>query len=405
MKRLTSIAATLAMISITISAANVSGATAAPATAAPATAAPIAAPITSYAATPVPGVSIVMVGDILLHTPVEDAARDENGDYNFDFIFENTKSAISSADIAMVNQEVILGGEALGVSGYPAFNAPAEIGDALAGAGFDVICHATNHVLDKGKKGIVNTMDYWKTNHPEIKVVGINESRAQKDTVDIIEKNGIKIAVLNYTYGTNGISQPSDMPYAVDLLDKDKVKRDLTYAEDNADFTIVCPHWGTEYRLTPDSSQQMWTEIFREGGADLVIGTHPHVIEPIEFIEDDIPGHNNNHGGGDMLVYYSLGNFVNWTSGTGSGVANRMVGGLAQVTLRKDSSGEVSISIHSVTALVCHVTPGYQGVSVYPLSAYTDELGKANAIRNQDSSFSREKCVELCDQIWGKAWN
>lgn len=344
-------------------------------------------------------VKIVMVGDILLHSRVEDAAKDSNGNYNFDSIFDNMKSEIEAADIAIVNEEVILGGIELGISGYPSFNAPWEIGDALINAGFDVVCHATNHALDKGKKGITNSLMYWEK-HPEITVVGINKSAEAHETVTIIEKNGIKIAILNYTYGTNGISMPKDMPYAVDLLDDDKVKKDLAYAEGNADFTIVCPHWGTEYNLGIDASQKKWNDIFREGGADLVIGTHPHVLEPVEFIKDDVPGIKNNHGNGDMLVYYSLGNFVNWTSGTGEGTTNRMVGGMAKINISMGASTkETAISGYGIEPVVCHVASGYRGVTVYPLSAYTDELAAQNEIRNQDSSFSRKKCVELCEKL------
>ena len=349
-------------------------------------------------------VTLVMVGDILLHTPVEDASYREDGSYNFDAIFSETAAEIRQADLAIVNQEVIIGGRELGVSGYPAFNAPTEIGDALVKAGFDVVCHATNHALDKGKKGILNTLRYWSESHPEIAVLGINVSQEQKNSVDIITRDGIRIAILNYTYGTNGIAAPKDMPFAVDMLDESKVKRDLEYAESNADFTIVCPHWGTEYNLGTDKSQQKWAKIFRDGGADLVIGTHPHVIEPIEFMEDDVPGHGNNRGGGDMLVYYSLGNFVNWTSGTGKGVTNRMVGGMAQVELEKKTSGEVVISGYGVRALVCHVTSGHDGVKVYPLASYTDKLAAENAIKKQDGSFSRNQCLELCDKVWGKGW-
>ncbi len=352
-----------------------------------------------------PSVSIVMVGDVLLHDRVEKAAQREEGSYCFDGIFSKTGGYIGAADLAIVNQEVIIGGKELGISGYPAFNAPNEIGDALKNAGFDVVCHATNHVLDKGKKGLLNTLDYWEGAHPEMTVLGINRSEAQKNTVTIVEKNGIKIALLNYTYGTNGISMPSDMPYAVDMLEEAKVKRDLAFAEENADFTIVCPHWGTEYNLGTDRSQKKWVKVFRDGGADLVIGTHPHVIEPIDYMEDDVPGHSNNHGGGDMLVYYSLGNFVNWTSGTGAGTTNRMVGGMAQVTLTKGADGEVSISGNKVRALVCHVSPGYNGVTVYPLSQYPESLAKENAILSQDSSFSKKKCVELCNKVWGEGWN
>lgn len=349
-------------------------------------------------------ITIVMVGDILLHTPVEEAAKDDAGNYNFDFIFEDTKKDIASADIAIVNQEVIIGGEELGVSGYPAFNAPTEIGDALVKAGFDVVCHGTNHALDKGKKGILNTLDYWEENHPEITILGINDSKEDQENITIIEQDGIKIALLNYTYGTNGISLPKGMPYAVDMLDKDKVISDLKYAEENADFTIVCPHWGTEYELGTDSSQKKWAKIFREYGADLVIGTHPHVIEPIEMMEDGKTGYSNNHGNGDMLVYYSLGNFVNWTSGKGKGVANRMVGGMAQISIGLDKNGEVVIKDYGVEALVCHVKSGDRNIRVCPLSSYSETMGLENEIRKQDSTFSTQYCIDLVNNIWNKLW-
>lgn len=349
-------------------------------------------------------ITIVMVGDILLHTPVEEAAKDDAGNYNFDFIFEDTKKDIASADIAIVNQEVIIGGEELGVSGYPAFNAPTEIGDALVKAGFDVVCHGTNHALDKGKKGILNTLDYWEENHPEITILGINDSKEDQENITIIEQDGIKIALLNYTYGTNGISLPKGMPYAVDMLDKDKVISDLEYAEENADFTIVCPHWGTEYELGTDSSQKKWAKIFREYGADLVIGTHPHVIEPIEMMEDGKTGYSNNHGNGDMLVYYSLGNFVNWTSGKGKGVANRMVGGMAQISIGLDKNGEVVIKDYGVEALVCHVKSGDRNIRVCPLSSYSEAMGLENEIRKQDSTFSTQYCIDLVNSIWKKVW-
>ncbi len=349
-------------------------------------------------------VTIVMVGDILLHTPVEESALDENGNYNFDAIFENMADEISAADIAIVNQEVIIGGEELGISGYPTFNAPYEVGDALVNAGFDVVCHGTNHALDKGKRGIVNACNYWKENHPEITVIGINDSQEEQDRVDIIEKNGIKIALLNYTYGTNGISLPSDMPYAVDIMDEDKVVTDLKYAEENADFTIVCPHWGTEYNMGTDAYQEYWTEIFRQNGADLIIGTHPHVIEPVVMLEDDISGISNNNGDGDMLVYYSLGNYVSWTSSTGSGVINRMVGGMAQVTIAKNDGEDAAVRDYGVRAVVCHLTEGYHGVRVYPLSEYTEEMGEQNAIISQDPSFGADACRDICNDVWGDMW-
>lgn len=340
-------------------------------------------------------ITLLMVGDVLLHTPVEESARREDGTYAYDAIFADTKELISAADLALVNQEVILGGRELGVSGYPAFNAPFEVGDDLVEAGFDVICHATNHALDKGKKGVTNCLNFWETNHPDIQILGLHDN--PDDALYIFEKNGMKIAFLNYTYGTNGVPLPEDMPYAVDVLSQEKVIADIQHAEEVADFTVVCPHWGTEYRLTSDSYQEKWTKIFLENGVDLVLGTHPHVIEPIELRVDEATGHS-------MLVYYSLGNYVNWTSSSGEGIANRMVGGMAQITLERDDAGNVQISDYGVTALVCHLTPGQDGVTVKRLSDYNEELAAENAIRSQDPNFSYAYCVSLCDQIWGDLW-
>lgn len=344
---------------------------------------------------PPASVSLLMVGDILLHTPVEESALRSDGSYDFSAIFANVQEEIQAADLSLVNQEVIIGGTELGISGYPAFNAPYEVGDALVDAGFDVVCHATNHALDKGKRGVLNCLDFWQTNHPEITVLGIHDSQEEQDDIYVYEQDGIRIAILNYTYGTNGIPLPADMPYAVDLLEKERVKADLQKAEEIADFTVVCPHWGTEYALGTSAAQQEWTQIFLENGADLVLGTHPHVIEPIEWVTDEEQGL-------EMLVYYSLGNFVNWTSGTGTGVANRMVGGMARVTLEQDENGEVHIADYDVIPLVCHVEKGTDGVTVYALSDYTEELAERNAIIQQDSTFSLEYCRELCSKVWNR---
>ena len=345
-----------------------------------------------------PEISLVMVGDMLLHMRVEKSALQENGSYNFDAIFAQVKPQIERADLALVNQEVIIGGEEMGISGYPCFNAPYEVGDALVEAGFDVVCHGTNLAMDQGKKGLKNCLNFWEKNYPEMTVLGINGSQEEQDTIYIYEQDGIRIAILNYTYGTNGIPLPSDMPYAVDLLEEEKVLADIQQAEELADCTIVCPHWGTEYRLESDNQQEKWTQLFLENGVDLVLGTHPQVIEPIELLVDDATGNS-------MLVYYSLGNFVNWTNSTGEGIANRMVGGMAEDSIGLDENGEACILDYGVEALVCQLTDGVNGVTVYPLSEYTEELAKENAAFAQDPAFSKEYCSNLCDEVWGDLWN
>ncbi|MBR4026381.1 MAG: CapA family protein [Lachnospiraceae bacterium] len=339
-------------------------------------------------------IQVVMVGDMLMHTRIIDSGLKNDGTYNFDHLFMHVKEFIDEADMAIVNQETILGGEELGYSGYPRFNSPYALGDAEVKAGFNVILHATNHTLDKGREGVLNCMDFWETTYPEIACLGINESQEEQDNeIYVYEQAGMKIAVLNYTYGTNGLETPSNMPYLVNYMEKEKIIADIQKAESIADFTIVCPHWGTEYSLGVSSEQEYWTSIFLEYGVDLVIGAHPHVIEPIKWIT-----HENGH---QMLVYYSLGNFVNGTSSTGSGVTNRMVGGIADVTIGRNESSEVAILEHDVVPIVCHIGEE-DAYTVYYLEDYTEELAKENKILSQDSEFSKALCDSIVESVWGE---
>ena len=347
--------------------------------------------------TPKPSVTLTMVGDILLHTRIHTYSKQEDGSYNYDAIFAHLTEEISAADLAIVNQEVLLGGKELGISGYPSFNAPEEVGDALVKAGFDVVLHGSNHALDKKAKGVRNTLKFWEETYPEIGVLGIHDSAEDQEEIYVIEQNGIRIAILNYTYGTNGIPMPNDMPYAVDMLKEAEVIEDIQQAKQLADFVIAAPHWGTEYRLTPDSNQKKWTKLFLEHGVDLVLGTHPHVIEPAEMLTQQ-------ESSEQMLVFYSIGNFVNWTSGTGEGVANRMVGGMPVITIEMDEQGNVYIADYYIRAVVCHVEEKTNGITVYPLSEYTEELAEQNAIRSQDANFSLEYCIELCNKVFGESW-
>lgn len=340
-------------------------------------------------------VQIVMIGDMLMHTRVIKSGLQEDGTYNFDHLFKNVKEFISAADLAIVNQEVLTGGESYGYTGYPSFNSPYALVDAEVAAGFDVILMASNHTLDKGKQAVLNCMDYMDTNYPDLAYVGINRSQDEQDNdIYIYEENGIKVAVLNYTYGTNGISLPSDAPYLVNLMDEDKIRADIQKAEEIADFTIVCPHWGTEYNLGTDSRQEYWTGVFLEEGVDLVLGAHPHCIEPIEWVTDE--------NGNEMLVYYSLGNFVTGTSSSGDGVTNRMVGGIADVTIGKnEETGEVEVIEYGAVPIVCHISTGTD-YTVYYMDDYTQELASLNLIVSQDSNFSKETCEAVFDQVWGE---
>lgn len=340
--------------------------------------------------------SIVMVGDVLLHERVSESGLMEDGSYNYDHIFAKVKDDIESADMALVNQEVILGGRELGLSGYPSFNGAYEVGDSLVNAGFDVILHATNHALDKGKKGILNCIHFWKDNYPGIGVLGIHETEEEAADIYITDVNGIDIAVLNYTYGTNGIAVPKDMPYSVELWDEAVIKDDVKRAKEEADFVIVCPHWGTEYELSVTEDQRNKAQFLADIGVDLVIGTHPHVIEPVEWLTGE--------DGNRTLVYYSIGNFVNATSGTGKGAAARMVGAMAKVNISKDNNS-VKISSYGVEPLVTHLVTGSGKIVTYRLNDYTQDMALENEMRKQDSEFDLDYCRDLCSRVFGELYS
>lgn len=333
-------------------------------------------------------VNLVMIGDMLLHDAVQNTGLMPDGTYNYDHLFAHVKQDIQSADVAVVNQEVIIGGADIGIQTYPCFNCREEVGTALVKAGFDVVLHATNHAMDQGEIGIQNCMAFWDQNYPQITYLGLNHTEESSRNIYVYEKDGFKIAMLNYTYGLNGIHLPAGKPYLVNLLDEKKIIEDLQKAEEIADFTIVSPHWGTEYQYTPDSSQEYWAQLFADYGADLVIGTHPHVIEPVEWVEGS--------GGNKTLVYYSIGNFVSAQS-----EAPRMLGAMAQVRLEKKEDGTVQIADYGVTPVVTHRRFGCGEMTTYKLSEYTEELAAQNTILQKDASFSIAFMENLCRQVFG----
>jgi poly-gamma-glutamate synthesis protein (capsule biosynthesis protein) len=305
-------------------------------------------------------------------------------------LYSNIKDVISAADIAVVNQETILGGDEFPYSGYPNFNSPVEIGEALVNTGFDVILQATNHTMDYGLEAVENTLEFWRQ-YPQIAVLGINETEENREKIPIIQKNGIKIAMLNYTFSLNGYSNPKDKPYLVNMLDKEKMAEDIEAAEKEADITVVFPHWGTEYVYEATRMQKDLTDFFYEHGVDLVIGTHPHVLEPVEWIETE-----EDHR---MLVYYSLGNFMSYQK-----EAPRMLGGMAELTITKDETGTY-ISNTEIIPIITHYESGSADYhyTIYRLSDYTEALAKEHGVSElaSDGPLTYEGTFDLAKQILG----
>lgn len=335
-------------------------------------------------------INLIAVGDNLIHIEVIQSGKKPDGSYNYDHLYANIKPEISAADIAVINQETILGGADFEYTGYPAFNSPTEIGDAIVNAGFDVVLHATNHTLDKKLPGVLNTFAFWKQ-YPLITVLGINETKEQQEEIRIVERNGIKLAMLNYTYGLNGYRIPEDMPYLVNMLDREQMAKDIEKAEELADFTIVFPHWGTEYVYEPTKSQKELCEFFFQHGVDLVIGTHPHVLEPVEWMESE------DHR---MLIYYSLGNFMSYQK-----EAPRMLGGIATVTITKNEE-EAFISDAGITPIITHFEngPSDYNYAIYKLTDYTPEMAAKHGVSDlaKNGPFVYEEIYSLAEEILGE---
>ena len=223
-------------------------------------------------------VTLCAVGDNLIHNTLIDAGKQEDGSYDYTSLYQNIAPVIQKYDVSVIDQETVLGGSDFEYTGYPVFNSPQEIGDAARNAGFDVFNCANNHIMDKGSQGIMNEIEYFKK-HKDVVYLGINEDEKSYNTIKYYVKNNITFALLNYTYGTNGIDLPSDKPWIVNMMDKDKVTKDIKEARANADVVIVFPHWGTENSFGISDYQKEYTDLFSKLGVDIVIGCHPHVIE------------------------------------------------------------------------------------------------------------------------------
>lgn len=323
-------------------------------------------------------VNIKAVGDNLIHSPIYNSCKTQDG-FNFDSLYEYITPYIDGADIAAINQETIFVESVSALSGYPAFGTPQQVGESVIKAGFNLITHATNHTYDKGYDALLHTMGFWS--QKDVKVLGINGSAEKQQTVDIWEKDGLKIAMLNFTYGLNGYRLPADKQYLVNILDRGELNAQLLQsAEESADITVVFVHFGTEYTHTPTSGQKKDVEFLVENGADVIIGTHPHVVQPVtEHISQN---------GNKAVVFYSLGNFVSNQSGK-----EKILGAMADVTITKEN-GKTYVEKYDMLPLVTHVSD--KKYRAYMLNDYTDELATKHT---RCPSLTVEKLQTLFDEI------
>ena len=337
---------------------------------------------------------VFMVGDSLIHGGVYTDARQDDGSYDFKPMLQYVKPIISQYDIAYYNQETILGGTDMGLSSYPRFNSPQEVGDAFIDAGFNMVSLATNHTMDKGEDGVLRSVAYWKQ-HPEVASSGqwtSYEERAES-VAKVYEVNNIKYAFISYTIWTNGLETPYGKDYLNSVYSEEKAKADIESVRDKVDFVIVAMHWGTEYAFYVDHKQEEIANYLSSLGVDLIIGAHPHVIQTVEYIND-----------GKTFVVYSLGNFLSdqldVDNYTGLGM---------EVTLRKhiDVDGNISNSVVEPKAQLFYTcTTNRRGwssdfrIKTYPY-LNDDEL------RNHDSLYEHYKSIvneRYPDLHWGLTW-
>ena len=251
-------------------------------------------------------ISMAVVGDIMCHSPnYKDAYNDSTKKYDFSTFFPQIKSYISNADIAVGNLETTFAGGNKAYSGYPTFNSPPQLAKDVQDLGIDVLTTSNNHSMDSGYNGLINTID--TLDDLGISHTGTFKSEEDKNKILIKDVNGVKIAFLSYTYGTNGIAIPKGKEYCINLIDKDLIKKQLESAKaQNPDVICVSMHWGIEYKLQPNTEQTDLADYLFENGADIILGSHPHVLEPMEKRTVTLSDGTKKDG----FVIYSLGNFI-----------------------------------------------------------------------------------------------
>ena len=342
-------------------------------------------------------VRLLSAGDILQHMQVWMSGEREDGSRDYGHFFVHIANELADQDVKVVNQETPMGGNELGFTGFPTFNGPQEVGDAEAAARFNVVLKATNHVMDAGYAGLKNELAFWRANHPDVATIGArdpDDPSASIDDVYVFEKNGFRVALLNYTFDLNGYEDPEG---AISLLEEEHVRTSMARANGLADMVVVFPHWGEEYQLEPVESQREWAALFCELGADVIIGGHPHVIEPVELLTAP--------DGQTVPCFWSVGNFISTSPDNES-----LVGGLAKVTLRRDERGACSVAAASFVPVVTHLGAGEE-MTTYPLYAWTDELAATNmrgttyGMEPENTSCTPEWVNGFCADVLGNGFD
>lgn len=320
-------------------------------------------------------VSFMGVGDNLIHDTVYKDALQEDGTYDFTDMYANFSEDLKNTDIKFINQETVLGGVDLGLSGYPTFNSPTEIAKNLESVGFNLVNLASNHCLDRMEQGIANELAAFD----ETNIVhdGVYNTQEEFDTIPTFTKNGITFSFLAYTYGTNGI-QPT-YTYNVSYFDDAQIQSDVQRAKEISDVVIVSAHWGDENTFEPNDFQKHYAQLFADCGVDVVIGTHPHTIQPVEWIEGS--------EGNKMLCVYSLGNFIG-----GMLTTDNAIGGEIKFDFIKKGKNISIENVEWIPTIIhfegdqANIMEERSNYQAYKVSQYTDKLAKKHVLNNYEGN-------------------
>ena len=334
--------------------------------------------------------TFIGVGDNLYHGALYYRQRMAGNGYNFDTYYDGTREYSENADLAYINMETICNGdEHYELSSYPLFNGPKEVIDAVYNAGFDWWSISSNHSLDTGANGLLEQLNTIHEKYPDIITTGSHTSLEDKNTPIVKEINGIKVGFLGYTYGLNGLIVPEDKEWLISLIDKDQMKIDMEALSKVSDIQMVAMHWGVEYSTSISEEQKALTKYLNELGAEVIIGTHPHVIEPAEIY------HGENQ---DTLVYYSLGNYT-----SAQDVAPRMVGGMASFTVNYDpNTFETTFTDVKFIPTVTWFDGGFNDWKTYTLADYNNDL-YATHRHVYDFDLSKEWVTNFVKEVMGES--
>lgn len=340
-------------------------------------------------AEPFTRVSFTAVGDNLIHDTVyEQAAARSSSGYDFSDAYDRIADKIAEPDVAILNQETIISTEH-NVSSYPMFNSPVEVGEEMLEIGFDVFNIATNHSIDCGEKGLVSAINFWKSKNAV--TCGAYLNNEDMSNIPMNEVNGVKFAYLGFTESTNDLSLPDDSEVIlVQAKDESLLQQRIIEAKKIADVVIVSAHWGNEYTHEPTAAQRELAEKLASWGADVIIGTHPHVIQPVEYI--------TNSDGRKTLVAFSLGNFI-----SAQNRGPRMLGGMLDFeVVKNNTTGAISIENVKFSGVVTHYGYGYSNIRVYPLEDYTEELASKHGVKSKTSDFSLQYLYDILNDVIDK---